>query len=143
MNLSFLDTIPERLRGNDRDLFGYPVNALALPAAGGVLNPTFTIQGDADFQCLVLNGTARDPAAPGTLFLNPPIMLEIHDGGSGRNLFSQPADWNTIVGDAQNPGELAYPKFFKRKGTVRVTVINNALLQAYDVRLTFIGFKIF
>ncbi len=143
MEFSLLDTIPQALRGNDRDWFGYPVNALALPAAGGVMNPTFTIAGEADFQCTAINGTARDPAAPGTLFLNPAIMLEIHDGGSGRNFFSQPADWHTVVGTAQHPGKLAYPKFLKRKGTIRVTVINNALLQAYDVRLTFAGFKIF
>lgn len=143
MKQSYIDAIPKALANNERDYFAYGVDALALPAAGGVLNPTFTVQGDADFLLTDITGTARDPAAPSVRFLWPALMIEIGDGGSGRQSFSQALDWVTVVGIAQDPGELSYPKFFKRKGTVRVTITNISLAQIYDVRLSFQGFKIF
>lgn len=136
--------LPPGLRGKARDYFAYSVNALAL-AAGTVATPTFSVQADSDFLVTRITGTARNPAAPTVVFLTPALTLLIESGGSGRNLFNQASDWRNIVGTAEESDRKDWPKILQRASTVRVTLTNIDLApgQAYDVRLTFEGFKIF
>lgn len=134
--------LPKGVLDKERDYFGYAVTALNL-LAGATATPTFAVQADSDFLLTAIAGSARDPANPSVSFATPALALQIDDGGSGRNLFNQAVHWQTVVGDAQLPFVLPYPKFLKQSSTVNVTLTNLDLAQALDVRITFHGFKMF
>lgn len=138
----YLDFLPAEWRENERDYFGYGITAANI-LAGTTQVPTFSVQADSMFLLTQITGTARDPAAPAVRFPNPALALQIDSGGSGRNMFSQAVHWDTVVGDAQLPYFLPYPKLFEPRAVVNVTMANLDAAQAYDVRITFGGFKIF
>lgn len=144
----YTDFLPAGLQDRERDFFGYNVNALNIGpvgagGAGPTATPTFAVQGDSFFLLTGISGTARDPAAPTVRFAAPAITLQINDGGSGRNLFNQEVHWDTMVGDAQLPAFLPYPKLIKPASTVSWTFTNLDAAQLYDLRVVALGFKIF
>lgn len=110
--------------------------------AGLAASPTFTI-GDADFLVCDMTGAARDPANPSALFVNPAITLDIRDQGAGRNLFDRAQDWVAKVGIGQDPYVFPMPYMVKMNSVVTVNLANLDPAQAYDVRVSFGGFKIF
>ena len=136
--------LPSQFEGRARDFFCYSVTSLPLAAAGNQ-NPTFSVQNDSDFVALGLSGIARDPAAPATRFLDPAITIQILDQGAGRNLFSQPLDWASIVGDAEDIPYWPEAKIINRASTVTVQLasLEAAGGQDYNVRLAVVGFKVF
>lgn len=138
----YADYLPDKLKGRDRDFFGYRVESLPL-AAAGVATPTMTIEGDSEFLAVSIVGVARDPAAVTTVFAFPAITLNIYESGTGRNFFSGPVDWGCRVGTALQPAFLPYPKLLKRTAILTWTFTNLDAAQAYDIRLILEGFKIF
>lgn len=138
----YADYLPPQLMDRERDYFAYSVTSLNLLAAT-VATPTFAVQNDSDFLLASVTGSARDPADPTVQFATPALSIQIDDAGSGRNLFNQATHWDNLCGTAQLPFVLPYPKLINRASTVTVTVTNLDVAQAYDVRITFHGFKIF
>lgn len=138
----YADYLPPALMDRERDYFGYSVTELNL-AAAAVATPTFAVQNDSDFLITAICGTARNPAAPTVVFATPAITLQVDDAGAGRNLFNQAVDWRNLCGSAELAFVLPYPKLINRASTVTVTLTNLDAAQAYDVRVTFHGFKIF
>ena len=138
----YTDYLPPRLMKRARDFFSYNVEILPL-AAATTDQATFAVQNDSDFLAVSIVGTARDPAAPGTMFANPGITMQIEDSGSGRTLFNRVVDWAQFVGTAALPGFLPYPKVIGRSSTVTFTFANLTAAQDYDIRVAVAGFKIF
>ncbi len=139
---SYISFLPPNLRKRAKRAFFYTAEVIPL-AVNAVATPTIPIEADSAFQFTSITGTVRDPAAPQTAFPFPAITIQINDSGSGRNLLRRPTDWHNIVGTAQLPGDFEYPYFAKAAGEFTVTLQNLSGLQAYDVRLTFRGFKVF
>lgn len=139
----YLDFLPAELRGAPRDFFTFGVDFLTIAAAGGSATGTFLVPSDSDFLIVAINGTAVDPANEATAVAQSALTIAVTDAGSGRQLQNRAQAFPNIVGTAQLPGFLPYPKFIDRSSEVSVTVVNNSLAAAARVRLSFIGFKIF
>lgn len=143
--MDYLPYIPRELRKYKKDFFAYSVESLGL-AAGGAATPNFAVQNDSDFLATHVVGIALNANNVTVAFVNPAVTLEIRDGGSGRLLFNRAFHWNMVVGTAQRPFPLPYPKFIKRASQVDVTFTNltaGATAQPYDIRVAFHGFKVF
>lgn len=138
---SYVSFLPPHLRRRAKEGFNYSAVAIPLAAAGTVV-ATVAIQNDSDFLWVDCTGVCRDPAALQTIFPNPAVTVQVLDSGSGRQVFQAPLDWVTVVGDAQLPGEFAYPYLAEMGGQLDITFVNLAA-QAYDLRLALRGFKIF
>ncbi len=139
----YLDFLPPNLRGNPRDYFVYGVDFLNI-AAGATQTQTFVVQNDSDFLIVDLAGVEVDPVAEETPLPPSALTIQITDSGSGRNLQNRALGYPTVVGTGQLPAYMPYPKFIDRASEVSVTVVNNhGAGQAYRIRLSFIGFKIF
>lgn len=138
----YTDYLPARLKHRARDFFAYQVQVLPL-AAAGVGAGTFAVQNDSDFLAVSVVGHVTDPADEATVYANPAITLQVEDSGSGRQLFSQVMHWNQVVGTATLPGFLPYPKIFGRASTVTWNFQNLDAADDYNVRVAFMGFKIF
>lgn len=140
----YLDFLPEELRHRPRDFFTYSPPDFASIAAGATASSSFTTQNDSDFLAVALAGTEVDPAAEQTPLPPEPLVIEIQDGGSGRNWQNRPQAYGNVVGTGQLPAYMPYPKFVDRNSEVTVTIANNdAGGQAYRVRVSILGFKIF
>lgn len=139
----YLDFLPPHLRGNPRDFFAYSPTDFANIAVGTAQTQSFTVQNDSDFLIVALAGEEIDPADEGVALPTSPLTIAIQDGGSGRNLQNRPQAYANLVGTGQLPAYMPYPKFIDRASEVSVTIANNDPTQAYRVRLSFLGFKIF
>ena len=67
----------------------------------------------------------------------------MRDGGSGRQLFDRPQHSENEFGTAQLPSWKEYPWLVRASGSIQVTVQNLDLVNAFNVRISFSGFKIF
>lgn len=139
----YLDYLPPELRGAPKDFFVYRMDILAIAAAGGAGNGAFTVQSDSDFLITSIAAAVTDPAAPQTAVAPNGLTLELTDTGAGRNFQNGQLAFDTVVGTGQLPGYLPWPKFIDRASQVTGTVVNNQAAQAVDVRISFLGFKIF
>lgn len=140
----YLDFLPPHLRDRPRDFFTYsPPDFLSIAAAGGTQTQTFTVQNDSDFLIVAMAGIEVDPADEGVGLSTDPLTIEITDSGSGRNLMNRPQAYANLVGTGQLPAYWPYPKFIDRSSEVSTTLVNNDPTQAYRVRLSYLGFKIF
>lgn len=139
--------LPMWAQTREQDAFVYSPAGTGLLsiAAGANQQGTFTVQTDADFLLMKLSGAAVDPADEGVepFGVRPPLMLEIFDRGSGRQLFDRAQPWGAVVGTAERPYFFGRPKLLKQAAEVTVTITNNDPTQALRVRLAFSGFKLF
>lgn len=127
-----------------RDFFVYGINFLALAPAGATSN-AFQIQADSDFELQKLAMFA-DVAAAGELSSTrviPLVTIQVTDTGTGRQLFNTPIPMGAIFGDGQIPFILPTTKVFSANASVTVAVSNYDAAQTYNLRLAFIGSKIF
>ena len=138
----YLDFLPAEWRENERDYYAYAVTALNL-AAGATVAPTFSVEANCLFLATSVAGTARDPAAAGVRFANPAVSVLVTSQGSGRNVSNIPIDWLTFVGTSELPMFFPYPKLFEPRAVVNVQLANFDPAQAYDLRVTVHGFKVF
>jgi len=132
--------LPPSLQGRQMDPFIYECDLLAI-AASSSASGSITINNDADFLIVSICGVVTD-ATNATLLTYVPATILITDNGSGRAIASAATPYNNLVGTAQYPGYLDYPKYLARSTSLSVqwnsleAVIRNA-------RLSFKGFKIF
>jgi hypothetical protein len=127
------------------DFFVYDVDFTAGIPAGSTANGSFTVQADSDFKWLKACYFA-DIAAAGqedATRVIPLATILITDQGSGRQLMNLAVPIPSIFGTGQIPFILPVPKIFASKSTVAVTVVNFDAAQDYNLRLSFIGVKVF
>lgn len=125
-----------------KDFFTYGVDFLPLAAAA---TQTLNIQINSDGHFLIMAGVrvATDPADPTSFTANVPVLASVFDGGSGRELMDQPVHIENLFGTAQLPAYWPYPKIVKSQSTMRVTLENLDPVNGFDVRIQFLGFKLF
>lgn len=130
---------------NIKDFFTYEVDFTAGIAAGATGNGSFTVQADSDFQWLKACFFADIAVAVQTndSRVIPLATVLITDQGSGRQLMSAAVPIPSIFGTGQIPFILPVPKIFASKSTVGVSVVNFSAATTYNIRLSFIGVKIF
>jgi hypothetical protein len=126
-----------------KDYFVYNIVALNL-AASATTSGSAMIQNDSDF--MWTQATAIVTVTNQTTFVGPdavPILFQIQDSSSGRYLSDQPMSIGAQFGTARQPFVLTPPRLFARSGQLTVTLQNLDAGNAYWVRLSFIGFKVF
>lgn len=127
-----------------RDFFVYEVNFLAL-LAGTQATGNINIQADSDFELnkLALFADIAGAAQTYETRVVPLVNLQITDSGSGRNLLEPDVPAPNIFGRGELAFILTNPKTFSSKSTITITATNFSAATDYNLRLSFIGTKVF
>jgi hypothetical protein len=136
----FLGWLPRKLWRKAKDFFVYSAEFLPIPASGTLTFET-AIQADSDFLCVDVCRVVT--SADNLTFLTAvPMLVNIFDTGSGRNIFDRPQHIDNIMGTGQLPNYWPMPKIFRANATISTTVQN---FEATDrnVRISYVGFKVF
>ena len=135
---------PENVGSKRRDFYIYEAESLAL-AAGTSSNDVINIEADSDFILKKMTYEADILAAAYTFTTNPIplISIQLIDTGSGRQLMQNPIPVNSFMGDGKLPFYLDNPRRFERNSTIQIAFTNFDAAQAYNIRLAFIGYKIY
>jgi len=136
---------PEKVDEIRRDFYVYESEALALTAVTGTANDIINIEADSDFMLQKLTYQADIAAAAFTdsTRVIPNVTVQIIDSGSGRQLMQEPIPIPSIFGTGELPFILTNPRKFMRNSTIQVAYANFDAAVAYNVRLAFIGYKIY
>lgn len=141
--MNALGLLPPRIRGRAKDYFSYNITFNTI-AASATSTGAANIQGDSDFW--VVRTTAVVTNAAGTTFTSmaaAPFTVEITDTASGRSLSDGPVALSNLFGTAQLPFDLPFAREFKASGQIQAKLQNSDAANAFIVRLTFHGFKVF
>ena len=135
---------PEDVQNVRRDFYIYEAEALAL-AAGASANDIVAIEADSDFIMQKLTYQADIAAASYTDSTRPiPLVtIQLIDSGSGRQLMQNPIPVSSFMGNGELPFILPNPRKFLRNSTIQVAFTNFDAATAYNIRLAFIGYKIY
>lgn len=113
--------------------------------AGTTQTQNFTVEADSDFMMHKLTYEADDAGDP-IDFCTAPLPLVkvlITDTGSGRQLSQAAIPVTSYFGDGRLPFIMPTPKLFMARSVVQVQCENFSGDTTYDLRLAFIGYKIF
>lgn len=127
-----------------RDLYTYQVSFTAANlTSGATLNGSINIDADSDFVWQKAIYFADDAAADQTdsSRIIPLVTAIITDTGSGRQLMQAGVPVPSIFGTGQLPFVLPIPRLFFASSTISVQVANFNAATAYDLYLSFVGFK--
>lgn len=127
-----------------KDFYIYEEDFSAL-ASGATATGSINIQADSDFVLQKLTYFADIAAAAQTANgrVIPLVTVQITDTGSGRNLMETAAPITNVFGIGQIPFILPQPKLFLARSTITITVANFDAAVDYNLRLSFIGHKVF
>lgn len=134
--------LPRKLWRRQKDFFQYTANFLPL-AAGATAAVETAIQSDADFVCVAIARVIDNNATPPVIQASAPILIEVFDSGSGRTIFDRQQQIDNFAGTITLPHFLEYPKIFGAASAIQTTLQNQNAAQAFNVRLAFLGFKVF
>ncbi len=134
--------LPRRMWRRQKDFFIYTANFLPL-GAGATVTVETAIQSDADFVIVAIARVIDNNAAPPVVQATAPILIEVFDSGSGRSLFDRQQQLDNFAGTVQLPHFLEYPKVFAAASAIQTTLQNQDGAQAFNVRLAYLGFKVF
>lgn len=127
-----------------KDFYIYEEDFSSLAANTSTVG-NINIQADSDFMLQKLTAFADIAGAAQTANnrVLPLATMQITDSGSGRNLFEEAVAIPAIMGTGELPFILPTPKLFPARSTIQVTVANFSASTTYNVRLSFIGYKVF
>lgn len=127
-----------------KDFYIYEEDFSAL-ASGTTATGAINIQADSDFVLQKLTYFADIAAASQTdsSRIVPLASVQITDTGSGRNLMESAAPISNVFGTGEIPFILPQPKLFLARSTITITVANFHASATYNIRLSFIGHKVF
>lgn len=131
-------------QGVIKDFFIYQEDFSSL-ANGASATGSINIQADSDFVVQKLTFLADIAAAVQTdsSRVVPLITIQITDTGSGRNLMESPAPISNVFGTGEIPFILPQPKLLLARSTVAISVANFSASTTYNLRISFIGHKVF
>ena len=134
--------VSEQVAPRRRDFYTYEAEALAL-AAGAAANDIINIEADSNFilQKLCYHADIAAAAFVESTQPIPNVTIQLTDTGSGRNLMANPVPIPSIFGFGRLPFILPNPRVFLRNSTIQVAFANFDAAVAYNIRLSFIGFK--
>lgn len=135
---------PPKLRKLLKDAFIYGLDFLPL-AANTTTTLPLNIEADSDFVIVSAQGIVTDTTNLILQTFNP-ILVDIRDTGSGRTLDNSPRHFNTMFGTAEAPAlwwRMGWAKRLRASSTLQVQLQNLDPANAVNVRLSFMGVKIF
>lgn len=138
----WLGFLPRALWRRQKDFFIYSAEFLPL-GAGQTLAFDTAIQADSDFTCVAVSRVIDNNAAPPVIQAVAPILVQVFDTGSGRSIFDRQQHLENFAGTIELPHYLEYPKVFAASSTIQTTLQNQNGAQAFNVRIAFLGFKVF
>lgn len=114
-------------------------------SAGTSQSANFTVEADSDFMMHKLAAFADISGAAQTSDTQvlPLVTALITDTGSGRQLSSGAIPVANYFGTGRLPFILPAPKMFLARSVVQVQVENFSASTTYNLKLSFIGYKIF
>lgn len=116
-------------------------------AAGASATNTINIEADANFRWEKSTYMAANAAALTNLTVNtriwPLVTILITDTGSGRQLMDSAIPIPSMFGSGEIPFILQQPKIFSARSTITLTLTNFDTALAMQIRLAFIGTKLF
>lgn len=131
---------PDAAKSLAIDYFVYGTEWLPL-GSGATVQNNINISGEAAF--VVLSGVLVETDTDNTVFLaQAPLLFQISDAGSNRQLSNIPIHASNWFGTAQEPKYWDVPKIFAPNSTLAVTA-QNLEATARNVRIALHGFKIF
>ena len=135
---------PESVDEVRRDFYIYEAEALALAPAGSA-NDIINIEADSDFILQKFAWQADVAAAAYTDSTRPwpNVTIQLVDSGSGRQLMQNPIPVTSFMGTGELPFILPNPRKFLRNSTIQVAFTNFDAAVTYNIRLAFIGYKIY
>lgn len=127
-----------------KDFFVYTTLHEAV-APGETDTQNIRIQADSDFLLQKLTAFADIAGAAQTddSRVLPLCTVLITDSGSGRNLMESEVAIPSLFGDGTLPFILPTQKIFARQSIITVRITNYSAATTYDVRLNYIGQKLF
>lgn len=113
--------------------------------SGVTLNGSIQIQADSAFKWTKATYYADIGGAVFTESARPipQVSIQIQDTGSSRVLFNNAVPVPNVFGTGQLPFILPVPYVFRPRSAMQLTVQNFSAASAYNLRLSFIGSKIF
>lgn len=126
------------------DLFIYEIDFAALAPAAQA-NGSIQIQADAGFKWIksTYYATIANAAFVSAAVPIPSVTVNLVDGGSGRQLMSGPVPVPSLFGTGQLPFINTIARVFEPNSTINVSVTNFDAAVTYNLRLSFIGNKVF
>lgn len=128
------------------DPFTFVINFLPLALSGSATSD-FITQADSGFAIVKTSFTIASDA--NVLVANvsdtpkyAPQIITLSDSGSGRDLSNAPVSINTYFGSGERPFIWCKPKVLDPNSTFTAR-IQNLVATAFNIRLSFHGFKIF
>ena len=137
----FFGLLPQALWNNAKDFFIYGTDFLPL-AAGATQTNEIAIESDSDFLRVAGVRVVTDTANT-TFIADVPQLVTLFDSGSGRRMVNRAVHMDNLFGTAQLPSYWPFPKLMPRASTLSVQVQNLDGANARNVRVSFLGFKIF
>ncbi len=131
-------------QGVKKDFYIYEEDFSSV-ANGATATGNINIQADSDFVMQKLTYFADISAAVQTdsSRVIPLMTVQIKDTGSGRDLLETAAPVSNLFGTGELPFILPTPKLFLARSTIAITVTNFSASTTYNLRLSFIGYKVF
>lgn len=133
--------LPRTLQRSQFIPFSYTapfVTAFVLAASATVTFPV-NVANDADFVVVTITGTVTS-TDESTRLTYVPQLIQVTDNGSQTTFFDNPTHYMNVVGTAELPKYLEWPKVIKAGSTMSVT-LQNLEAVARNVRLAFNGMK--
>jgi hypothetical protein len=127
------------------DWYAYVPSTISALAAGGSSIFNILMDADSDFKLSKLTQMSDIAGAAQTesSAVIPLVTMDIVDAGSGRKLFSNPIPMGAIFGAGRLPFILPVPRIFTARSSISVTLANYSNATTYNIRLAFIGAKLF
>lgn len=125
----------------------YAATGAANSLAAGVVNSPYNInvQADADFLVIAQTydaNTANAARNAGTIVI-PNVNVLLTDTGAGYQMMDQAVPVPNMFGTGAQPFILPQPWLWKAKSTIQVQATNYDAAAGYNLRLSFIGVKLF
>lgn len=125
----------------DVEYFTYVAETTSIAANGGTLQSTIQIQSDSDFVMSYMSANAI--SAAGVITSTPNITVQITDTGSGKTLFSAPAQLSLAFGSQGFPYLLPAPRVFAPNTNVKFDFTNRDAATAYTINYFLSGARIY
>lgn len=129
------------LESGPRDFFIYSAEFLPI-GASATATVRVPIQADSHFALMEITGDVRALVTDEAVIATPAMRMTLRDEGTGRILMDRAQQWTNVIGTAQRPFFLPAPKIIRANSTFVVEIINDNA-NARQVRIGFVGFKIF
>jgi len=129
----------------ERDFYTYTVSVASLAAAAST-STSFQIDTDSNFilQKMTYTVDLAGAAVTSGAKIVPLVTLQITDGGSSRQMFSQATPIPSIIGDGNEPFILPAPRVFVAASTIQLSFVNYSAATTYThLYLSFIGQKVY